>query len=257
MIKFQCNYFCFSFVFVGSLVIGPPLVLYLFYYINIGLSSEAQLRPLADLTPRRHYVDNTETKYILTWCEAYGSLKYGWEFGEDKFRQVRPGNIQLFLNYFSEQRGVRSPGAFSPRTGTTWAPSRSLTPSSSIRDQSSWRTLRPSGVPSRDMSSGCLSLPHTPTTTLLRPKNWQDSSTGAWATDSTPTSRDLTEVLKRFNSTKIYVYDLFHGIWLEISSANNRPGWTHQTIRWEKSPSFKENQDRREGSGCLVCVKLS
>ena len=105
MIKFQCNYFCFSFVFVGSLVIGPPLVLYLFYYINIGLSSEAQLRPLADLTPRRHYVDNTETKYILTWCEAYGSLKYGWEFGEDKFRQVWPGNIQLFPNYFFRTAG--------------------------------------------------------------------------------------------------------------------------------------------------------
>ena len=32
---------------------------------------------------RRQQVDN-DAKYILTWCEAYGSLKYGWDFGEEK-----------------------------------------------------------------------------------------------------------------------------------------------------------------------------
>ena len=71
-------------MFVGSLVIGPPSVLYLLYYINIGLiNSEAQLRIAPRIVPRPDYVD---TKYILTWCEAYGSLNYGWEFGEEKFR---------------------------------------------------------------------------------------------------------------------------------------------------------------------------
>ena len=50
--------------------------------------TETRYRLVPTLPPRPHYVDNTETKYILTWCEAYGSLKYGWEFGEEKFRQI-------------------------------------------------------------------------------------------------------------------------------------------------------------------------
>jgi len=49
------------------------------------------------LPPRPHYVDNTKTKYILTWCEAYGSLKYGWEFGEEKFRSAGCPESRCFL----------------------------------------------------------------------------------------------------------------------------------------------------------------
>ena len=64
-------------------MLGPPSVLYLLYYINIGLMSEPQLRISPRIYPRR---DDDDTKYILNWCEAYGSLKYGWEFGEEKFR---------------------------------------------------------------------------------------------------------------------------------------------------------------------------
>ena len=68
-------------MFVGSLLVGTSSVLYLLYYINIGLISETQLR----IVPR----EDVATKYLLTWCEAYGSLKYGWEFGEEKFRYIQ------------------------------------------------------------------------------------------------------------------------------------------------------------------------
>ena len=72
-------------MFVGTMLVGPPsvLYLYLFYHLNIGSMSEAQLRTVPRIPPRR---DDVDTKYILTWCQAYGSLKYGWEFGEEKFR---------------------------------------------------------------------------------------------------------------------------------------------------------------------------
>ena len=32
--------------------------------------------------------DVNNTKYILTWCEAYGNKKYFWEFGSDKFLEA-------------------------------------------------------------------------------------------------------------------------------------------------------------------------
>ena len=93
--------YIFSYVFVVTLIFGPPTVLYLLYYVNIGFVSETPSRISLNLPPQQNYLDDTknlqekeitnvdnksETKYILTWCEAYGGYKYGWEFGEGKFR---------------------------------------------------------------------------------------------------------------------------------------------------------------------------
>ena len=121
---------------MGTLVLGPPSVLYLLYYINIGLISETELKIIPGLPPRPHYVDNTETKYILTWCEAYGSQKYGWEFGDEKFRQISARNSKFYpikKDFFSEA-SVQSQDASSLPTRIIWAQSQILTPSSSIRD---------------------------------------------------------------------------------------------------------------------------
>ena len=50
---------------------------------------------VANLPPRRYYID-PDTKYILTWCEAYGNYKYGWDFGEEKFRSI---SLLYGINY--------------------------------------------------------------------------------------------------------------------------------------------------------------
>ena len=39
--------------------------------------------------------EGDETKYILTWCEAYGSQVYGWSYGADRFRFVCEVNSNL------------------------------------------------------------------------------------------------------------------------------------------------------------------
>ena len=36
-------------------------------------------------------------KYILTWCEAYGSKKYFWEFGSEKFLEAGCPESRCFL----------------------------------------------------------------------------------------------------------------------------------------------------------------
>ena len=124
--------------------------------------------------------------------------------------QVNPGDRIRFtyhIKYFSEAQVARSQDASSLPTGIILVQSQSLMPSSSIRGQSDWRRLQPRDVLSRDMSSGCSSLPPTLTTTSLQLRNLQDSSTGAWPTDSTPPFRGLTECLKRFHSAKFYLFD--------------------------------------------------
>ena len=94
----------FSLLSVASLVLGPPSVLYLFYSVNIEFVNKPKI--VTNLSPhpnyagqnytdqnfngQKHtdqkYTDQNETKYILTWCEAYGGYQYGWGFGQDKFR---------------------------------------------------------------------------------------------------------------------------------------------------------------------------
>ena len=94
----------FSLLSVASLVLGPPSLLYLFYSVNIEFVNKPTI--VANLPPhpnyagqnytdqnyngQKHtdqkYTDQNETKYILTWCEAYGGYQYGWGFGQDKFR---------------------------------------------------------------------------------------------------------------------------------------------------------------------------
>lgn len=104
----------FSLLYVASLVLGPPSVLYLFYSVNIEFVNKPTI--VTNLPPHPNYAgqnyrdqnyngqkhtdqsytdqkytdqkysDQNETKYILTWCEAYGGYQYGWWFGQDKFR---------------------------------------------------------------------------------------------------------------------------------------------------------------------------
>ena len=94
----------FSLLSVASLVLGPPSLLYLFYSVNIEFVNKPTI--VTNLPPhpnyagqnytdqnyngQKHtdqkYTDQNETKYILTWCEAYGGYQYGWGFGQDKFR---------------------------------------------------------------------------------------------------------------------------------------------------------------------------
>lgn len=40
---------------------------------------------------------NTSIKYILTWCEAYGSKKYFWDFGQEKFLEAGCPEARCFL----------------------------------------------------------------------------------------------------------------------------------------------------------------
>ena len=47
--------------------------------------------------------EGDETKYILTWCEAYGSQVYGWSYGADRFRFVCEVNFNLFKTHFPAQ----------------------------------------------------------------------------------------------------------------------------------------------------------
>ena len=63
-----------SCVHLASLILGTLSVLYLFYSFKIQ-------------PPRQNYI-NTDTKYILTWCDDWDNYKYGWEFGEKKFRSM-------------------------------------------------------------------------------------------------------------------------------------------------------------------------
>ena len=76
-----------SCVHVASLILGPLTVLCLFYSFNI------QVPVAVNLLPRQDYIN---TKYILTWCEGYGDYKYGWDFGENKFRSVCIFRMKLF-----------------------------------------------------------------------------------------------------------------------------------------------------------------
>ena len=94
----------FSLLSVASLVLGPPSLLYLFYSVNIEFVNKptivTNLPPHANYAGQNYtdqnyngqkhtdqkYTDQNETKYILTWCEAYGGYQYGWGFGQDKFR---------------------------------------------------------------------------------------------------------------------------------------------------------------------------
>jgi len=41
--------------------------------------------------------EGDETKYILTWCEAYGSQVYGWSYGADRFSSECSGESRCFL----------------------------------------------------------------------------------------------------------------------------------------------------------------
>ena len=38
-----------------------------------------------------------ETKYILTWCEAYGGLTYMWQFGAGKFLEAGCPETRCYL----------------------------------------------------------------------------------------------------------------------------------------------------------------
>ena len=44
--------------------------------------------------PRQESEDH---KYILTWCEAYGGLNYGWGFGSTKFAEAGCSESKCFL----------------------------------------------------------------------------------------------------------------------------------------------------------------
>ena len=145
----------------------------------------------------------SKTKYILTWCTGYGSLKYGWEFGEEKFRQHLSRNIHWLKKQISEARDVRSTDVSLLPTGIIWAQSQSLTPSCSIREQSNWRKSQPNAGLSRDMSTGWWSLLLTITTTSLRLKSWQ----AEWSTLIGPDHRDtvLSLVEPYYAGAKIYM----------------------------------------------------
>ena len=41
--------------------------------------------------------NDVNTKYILTWCEAYGSKKYFWEFGSEKFLEAGCPEARCYL----------------------------------------------------------------------------------------------------------------------------------------------------------------
>ena len=56
-----------------------------------------------ETSPAASTDEGGETKYILTWCEAYGSQVYGWSYGADRFRFVCEVNLNLFKTHFPAQ----------------------------------------------------------------------------------------------------------------------------------------------------------
>jgi len=73
------------------------------FNVNKGLKS---LKPARQYLSDQNQYENShlnprqemkEYKYILTWCEAYGGLKYGWDFGPTKFSGAGCEESRCFL----------------------------------------------------------------------------------------------------------------------------------------------------------------
>ena len=88
---------CLGRFFLFLVVILPPVLL---LFLTLYGKDFNVKKDFKSLKPARRYLsdqnqyknshlksgqEKDEYKYILTWCEAYGGLTYGWEFGPTKF----------------------------------------------------------------------------------------------------------------------------------------------------------------------------